>query len=208
MRHVAASIRGYTGKRARARSGMVPSLSMRGGAAVNQAPAGGSCSRPVRCSTTGMPAASSSVCAGRSLSAVSSMLSASIPTPGPGIGCAHGRGRSRAPHIGPEGARPTTQCCRPAPADRRASRWRSRGRRSRWRSTSRCAPSRRPAMAGHPARRRGHAPGIHLPFARVDRSSSRTPHQQRRPFLLRCVAPSRTKRWEDRQPSCFTCSRW
>ena len=28
------------------------------------------------------------------------------------------------------------------------------------------------------------------------------------PFLLHSVAPSRTKLWEDRQPSWFTCSRW
>src|ERR1700691_466432 len=28
------------------------------------------------------------------------------------------------------------------------------------------------------------------------------------PFLLHSVAPSRTKQWEDRQPSCCTCSRW
>jgi hypothetical protein len=58
---------------------MVPIFSMRGGTAVNRAPAGGSCPNPVRFSTTGMPAAGSSVCAGRSASAVS-MLRASMPT--------------------------------------------------------------------------------------------------------------------------------
>lgn len=42
---------------------------------------GGSCSSPVRCSTTGMPAASRSVCAGRCpLLVVSSIFTASIPT--------------------------------------------------------------------------------------------------------------------------------
>jgi hypothetical protein len=38
---------------------MVPSPWMRSGTAVNRAPTGGSCSSPVRCSMTGMPAASS-----------------------------------------------------------------------------------------------------------------------------------------------------
>jgi SAM-dependent methyltransferase len=28
------------------------------------------------------------------------------------------------------------------------------------------------------------------------------------PLLLHSVAHSRKKRWEDRQPSCFSCSRW
>ena len=44
---------------------MVPNPSMRSGAAVNQAPAGEAWPRPVRCSTTGIPAASSRECAGR-----------------------------------------------------------------------------------------------------------------------------------------------
>jgi len=57
------------GSRANARTGMVPNPSTRSGAAVNHAPAGGSCPRPVRCSTTGIPAASSSECAGRRPSA-------------------------------------------------------------------------------------------------------------------------------------------
>ena len=59
---------------------MVPNPSTRSGAAVNQAPAGGSCPSPVRCSTTGIPAVSSSECAAGSPSAMSSMLTASMPT--------------------------------------------------------------------------------------------------------------------------------
>ncbi len=72
--------RGQPGRRAKARTGIVPMPSIRSGTDVNEAPVGGSWSSPVRCSTTGMPAASSSVCAGRSRSAVSSMLIASMPT--------------------------------------------------------------------------------------------------------------------------------
>ena len=49
------------------------------------------------------------------------------------------------------GARAPYRCRRPAPADRRASRWRSRGRPSRSRSTSRYAPSPRPPTAGPPS---------------------------------------------------------
>jgi peptidase E len=33
-------------------------------------------------------------------------------------------------------------------------------------------------------------------------------HYGKAPFLLHSVAHSRTKPWEDRPPSCFTCSRW
>jgi hypothetical protein len=40
----------------------------------------------------------------------------------------------------------------------------------------------------------------------VKLSYVRTPAEA--PFLLHCVAHSTTKRWEDRQPSCFTFSRW
>src|SRR5260370_36246848 len=45
---------------------MVPSPSTRSGTAVNEAPVGGSCPRPVRCSTTGTPAASRSAAGARS----------------------------------------------------------------------------------------------------------------------------------------------
>ena len=50
------------------------------GAAVNQNPAGGSWPRPVRCSTTGIPARSRIEWAGRRRSPMSSMLTASMPT--------------------------------------------------------------------------------------------------------------------------------
>src|SRR5215207_7707299 len=62
------------GTEANARTGKVPNARRRGGVAVKRAPVAGTRSRPVRCSTTGIPAASSSECAGRSPSAASSML--------------------------------------------------------------------------------------------------------------------------------------
>ena len=51
-----------------------------GGAAVNRKPVSGSSSSPVRCSTTGIRAASSQLCAGRRPVWVESMFSESIPT--------------------------------------------------------------------------------------------------------------------------------
>ncbi len=51
-----------------------------GGTALNNAPSKGSWSRPVRCSTTGIPAPSSTECAGRAPVVVSSMLTESMPT--------------------------------------------------------------------------------------------------------------------------------
>ena len=51
-----------------------------GGAAVNRNPVSGSSSRPVRCSTTGIRAASSQLCAGRRPVCVESMFSESMPT--------------------------------------------------------------------------------------------------------------------------------
>lgn len=84
------------GSRANAHTGMVPSPSMRSGTAVKEAPVGGSCSRPVRCSTAGMPAASCRVCAGVSPSAVSSMLTASMPT----SAGSRARARPRRPWLG------------------------------------------------------------------------------------------------------------
>ena len=50
------------------------------GVAVNVAPWLGTDCRFVRCSTMGIPAASNRLCAGRSLPAVESMFSESIPT--------------------------------------------------------------------------------------------------------------------------------
>ncbi len=52
----------------------------RGGAAWNRKPSGGTWSNPVRCSTIGIPAASSALCAGRSPPLVSSMFTESMPT--------------------------------------------------------------------------------------------------------------------------------
>jgi len=65
---------------AKARTGKVPIPATIGGAALNRKPSCGSASSPRRCSTIGMPAASSVLCAGRAPSAVSSMLSESMPT--------------------------------------------------------------------------------------------------------------------------------
>ena len=50
---------------AKARTGNVPMPRTAGGAAVNRKPVSGSWSRPVRCSTIGIRAASSQLCAGR-----------------------------------------------------------------------------------------------------------------------------------------------
>ena len=127
----------------------------------------------------------------------------------PGIGCAHGRGRSRASHTGPWGARPHNPMLSASTggspgvsmAKPRSSFWfalhfamRSFAAASDGGATQLGSVAMRPGSISH--------------CARVGRPSSRTPHQRRRPFLLHSVAQSRTKRWEDRQPSCFTCSRW
>ena len=74
--------RGTSGHRmdAIARTGNVPVPTTGAGTALNRNPSMGSCSRPVRCSTIGIPARSSSEWAGRAGSAVESMLSESIPT--------------------------------------------------------------------------------------------------------------------------------
>ena len=52
--------RGQASTTAKARTGKVPMPATLGGAAVKRKPVGGSASRPVRCSTIGMPAASRS----------------------------------------------------------------------------------------------------------------------------------------------------
>ena len=45
--------------------------------------------------------------------------------------------------------------------------------------------------------------GSHAPESTASRC-----RRSRRPLLLHSIAHSRKKRWEGRQPSCFTCSRW
>ena len=62
------------GTLAKARTGKVANPRMAGGTAVKIAPAAGTPSKPVRCSTTGMPAANRTVWAGRCPVVVSSML--------------------------------------------------------------------------------------------------------------------------------------
>ena len=69
----------FAGTAAYARTGKVPKPAKRAGAAVNTAAETGRDPRPVRCSTTGMPAASRMLCAGRCVAAMSSMLTASMP---------------------------------------------------------------------------------------------------------------------------------
>src|SRR4029450_4000881 len=56
---------GLPGTDANARTGKVPNARRRGGVAVKRAPVAGTRSRPVRGSTTGIPAGSNSACAGR-----------------------------------------------------------------------------------------------------------------------------------------------
>jgi len=70
----------HSSRTANARTGKLPIPRTFTGTAKNRNPASGSSRRPHRCSTIGIPAPSSRVCAGRAPSAASSMLSESMPT--------------------------------------------------------------------------------------------------------------------------------
>ncbi len=65
---------------AQARTGKVPKPRTGAGTALKRKPVGGSAPRLVRCSQTGIPAASRPECAGRCPSEVPSMFTLSIPT--------------------------------------------------------------------------------------------------------------------------------
>ena len=78
--HDPAAAASSQGTLAKARTGKVANPRIAGGTAVKVAPVAGSPSKPVRCSTTRMPAANRTVWAGRCPVVVSSMLTESIPT--------------------------------------------------------------------------------------------------------------------------------
>src|SRR2546429_76141 len=70
----------HSSRTANARTGKLPIPRTLTGTAKNRNPASGNSRKPHKCSTIGMPAPSSSVCAGRAPSLASSMLRESIPT--------------------------------------------------------------------------------------------------------------------------------